>query len=370
MRKNGSAESRGLKAVDKSQPTLREQFEAQKQQGIPGDAVSQAQDATLQLQAAAAAAARSRDGGGGSPIKTTGLRRTPLSGGVNNASSQYDLPSPAVAVRNLVEQAQFAHLCTTMSSMHHRRAGYPFGTLVDFASDGAGFPIFCMSPLAIHTRNIVEDCRCSLVVQMPGWTGLANARVTIFGDVYQLPAELQEPAREIYSQKHSRDSKERWLSGNALFFRMHRISDVYFVGGFGTVQWVDVAEYTAVTPDSIVMHQPHRILQVLNDQYSVELRHLIRQGDRSASDAEFISIDRLGADVRARFGTDYSVERVGFDQPVHTLEEAVASVGRLCAKFPDTGRAAAQAADAKPTAADTATADQSDQIQQTRKPPK
>jgi Pyridoxamine 5'-phosphate oxidase len=215
--------------------------------GIPGDAVSRGQDATLQLQAAAAAAARSRDGSGGSPIRTTGLRRTPLSGGVNNASSQYDLPSPVVAVRNLVrrsitfplsaglgtevhhsqeccgfllrtpanscdwrvhagcpglqvEQVQFAHLCTTMSSMHHRRAGYPFGTLVDFASDGAGFPIFCMSPLAIHTRNIVEDCRCSLVVQMPGWAGLANARVTIFGDVFQLPPELQEPAREVRHQ--------------------------------------------------------------------------------------------------------------------------------------------------------------------------
>lgn len=74
--------------------------------GIPGDAVSRAQDATLQLQAAAAAAARNRDGSGGSPIRTTGLRRTPLSGGVNNASSQYDLPSPAVAVRNLVRRNQ------------------------------------------------------------------------------------------------------------------------------------------------------------------------------------------------------------------------------------------------------------------------
>lgn len=51
-----------------------------------------------------------------------------------------------------VEQAQLVHLCTVMSTMHHRRAGYPFGTLVDFASDGAGYPIFCMSPLGIHTR--------------------------------------------------------------------------------------------------------------------------------------------------------------------------------------------------------------------------
>lgn len=49
---------------------------------------------------------------------------------------------PPCAVRNLVEQAQFAHLCTVMSNMHHRRAGYPFGSLVDFAADGAGHPIF------------------------------------------------------------------------------------------------------------------------------------------------------------------------------------------------------------------------------------
>lgn len=65
-----------------------------------------------------------------------------------------------------VEQAQYAHLCTIMSGMHHRRAGYPFGTLVDFAADGAGYPIFSLSPLAIQTRNIMEDPRCSLVVQV------------------------------------------------------------------------------------------------------------------------------------------------------------------------------------------------------------
>lgn len=32
---------------------------------------------------------------------------------------------------------------------------------------------------------------------MPGWTGLANARVTIFGDVYALPKELQEGAQDV-----------------------------------------------------------------------------------------------------------------------------------------------------------------------------
>ncbi|KIY93436.1 hypothetical protein MNEG_14525 [Monoraphidium neglectum] len=161
-----------------------------------------------------------------------GLRRAPLSGGVKTATARYDLPAPSVAVRNLVEQAQFAHLCTIMSHMHHRRAGYPFGTLVDFATDGAGMPIFCLSPLAIHARNLIEDSRCSLVVQMPGWTGLANARVTIFGDVFQLPPDMQvcldcsdcldwggAEAREIFLAKQANERKERWVLGSFLFFR-------------------------------------------------------------------------------------------------------------------------------------------------------
>ena len=116
---------------------------------------------------------------------------------VKSATSYITAQNITVHVAAQVELAQYAHLCTIMSNMHHRRAGDPFGTIVDFASDGAGCPLFCLSPLAIHTRNIMEDPRCSLVVQMPGWTGMANARVTIFGDVYQLPPEMHEAAREV-----------------------------------------------------------------------------------------------------------------------------------------------------------------------------
>lgn len=193
-------------------------------------------------------------------------------------------------------------------------------------------PIFCLSPLAIHARNLIEDPRCSLVVQMPGWTGLANARVTIFGDTYQLPADmqvgggrarklwrlaaavgavaallaavaaagwrgiawrqlpaaaisrvavrrwfigltpasvcvcavmLQDTAREIFLAKQANTSRtEKWVMGNYMFFRMHRITDIYFVGGFGTVQWVDVNEYLTSTPDAIATNTPSRTLQV------------------------------------------------------------------------------------------------------------
>lgn len=98
-----------------------------------------------------------------------GLFRTPISGGVQSATSVNDLPKPALAVRNLMEQvihsytyalyvficfldfllsicltlnsdikARSAHLCTVMSRMHQRSKGYPFGSLVDFAPDAMG----------------------------------------------------------------------------------------------------------------------------------------------------------------------------------------------------------------------------------------
>ena len=67
---------------------------------------------------------------------------------------------------------------------------------------------------------------------------------------------------QIFAQKHAADKNERWVSGNFGFFRMHRISDIYFVGGFGTVQWVDITEYTAVKPDNIVMATPNKTLAV------------------------------------------------------------------------------------------------------------
>lgn len=40
------------------------------------------------------------------------------------------------------------------------------------------------------------------IVQLPGWSGLANARVTIFGDVYQLPPEFQGHAKDVSPHLH------------------------------------------------------------------------------------------------------------------------------------------------------------------------
>ena len=74
-----------------------------------------------------------------------------------NSMKDADLPSVAVAARNLMELADYADLSTIMSDMNHRRSGYPFASTVDFATDADGYPVFCLTPLAMHTRNLAYN---------------------------------------------------------------------------------------------------------------------------------------------------------------------------------------------------------------------
>ncbi|XVF26485.1 hypothetical protein REPUB_Repub14bG0020400 [Reevesia pubescens] len=270
-------------------------------------------------------------GSGASTGTRAGLFRTPISGGVQSATSAHGLPRPALAVRNLMEQARFAHLCTVMSRMHHRREGYPFGSLVDFAPDSMGHPIFSFSPLAIHTRNLLADPRCTLVVQIPGWSGLSNARVTIFGDVYPLPEHQQEWAHKQYIAKHQQGPSQQW--GNFYYFRMHNISDIYFIGGFGTVAWVDVKEYEALKPDKIAVDGGEQNLKELNATFSKPLKELLST-EAEVDDAALISIDSKGIDIRVRQGAQFNIQRLSFEegQAVETLEEAKAALWKVIKK--------------------------------------
>ncbi|KAL6629827.1 hypothetical protein ACP70R_029592 [Stipagrostis hirtigluma subsp. patula] len=212
--------------------------------------------------------------GGGS---RSGLFRTPISGGVHTATAVHDLPPPALAVRNLMEQP-----------------GYPFD------------PIFSLSPLAIHTRNLLADPRCTLVVQIPGWSGLSNARVTIFGDVAPLPAEQQE-----WAHQH----------------------DIYFIGGFGTVAWVDVKEYEALQPDKIAIDGGEQSLKELNAMFSKPLKKLLST-EGEVDDVALISMDSKGIDIRVRQGAQFNVQRIAYevDRSVETLEQAKEALKRIINK--------------------------------------
>ncbi|URE15485.1 Pyridoxamine 5'-phosphate oxidase [Musa troglodytarum] len=206
-------------------------------------------------------------GGSGSSGSRSGLFRTPISGGVQTATSTHDLPSPALAVRNLMEQ-------------------------------------------------------------IPGWSGLSNARVTIFGDIVPLPADQQEWARQQYMAKHQQWSSHQW--GNFYYYRMQSISDIYFIGGFGTVAWVNVNEYEATQPDKIAADGGEQSLKELNANFSKPLKELLSM-EAEIDDAALISIDSKGIDIRVRQGAQFNIQRLSFEveHSIETLEEAKKALQKI-----------------------------------------
>ncbi|CAI5473937.1 unnamed protein product, partial [Closterium sp. Yama58-4] len=106
----------------------------------------------------------------------------PISGGLSSARPCAEGSLPLARVRRGGER----HECCRLN-------GYPFRPLVDFTTDADGHPVFLLSSLGMHACNLQSDPRCTVVVQIPGWSGLANAnaRATIVGDLSPPPPSQQ-----------------------------------------------------------------------------------------------------------------------------------------------------------------------------------
>src|ERR1700685_3853352 len=70
------------------------------------------------------------------------------------------LPEPTYAerVRTLVSLCSIA----TLSTVSRKRPAYPFSSLMPYAIDEFGRPIFLISNMAMHTQNIQADHKASL----------------------------------------------------------------------------------------------------------------------------------------------------------------------------------------------------------------
>jgi hypothetical protein len=67
----------------------------------------------------------------------------------------------ATDVRTLV---QYNHGFAVMSTNSKADEGYPGGSVVGFAPDEDGRPLFIFSGMSAHTQDILADPRCSLTV--------------------------------------------------------------------------------------------------------------------------------------------------------------------------------------------------------------
>src|SRR5688572_25689580 len=201
-------------------------------------------------------------------------------------------PSHAERVRTLIDALATGTLCT----LTQEPTGYPYGSLVLFALDGHR-PVFLLSELAEHTKNLRRDARASLLVaeSRPG-DPLANGRVTLLGPCTPVAAAERARVRDAYLARHPGASY--YDDFKDFGFWSLEVEAVRYIGGYGRMSWVGAAEYRTAAPDP-VRSDASAILQHMNDDHADALP-LYCRAFSSVADAGHVTmtaIDRLGFEM-------------------------------------------------------------------------
>ena len=221
-------------------------------------------------------------------------------------------PTYAERARTLVERERTGMLAT----LSRRRSGHPFGSVMPYALDEAGQPLVLISTLAMHTQNLGADPRASLLVVEPtaAEDALAAGRVTLMGDAGRVAPAEQVTVRGAYLARHPNAAS--WVDFEDFAFWRLTVLDVYFVGGFGAMDWLLARDYAAARPDPLA-HAVADVLEHMNRDHADALLTFARVLAREeAEEARMVAVDRLGFKLRLRNGTRLSSCRIPFPREV------------------------------------------------------
>lgn len=199
----------------------------------------------------------------------------------------------ATDVRTLIE---YNHGFAVMSTNSKSDPGFPGGSVVGFAPDENGRPLFIFSGMSTHTQDILADPKCSLTIASKEFKGAADGRVNLMGTAKLVPLEEREKAKEIYLKKHP---GAFWVDfGDFNWFRME-IEKIRFVGGFARAGSVTPEEYTNAKPDPISAFGMHIAQHMNEDHQSATIAMIAGQiPGLDVSEAIITSVDSLGMYVK------------------------------------------------------------------------
>ena len=233
------------------------------------------------------------------------------------AIPQLPEPSHAERVRTLVSRTAVA----TLSTLSRKHAGFPFGSLMPYALDPQGRPLFLISNMAMHTQNLRVDPRASLFVAQTLTDGdpLGAARATVVGQAEPVPESEVATAREGYLTTH--ENSRSWVDFVDFgFFRLEPV-DIYYVGGFGVMGWVAARDYQEASPDPLAAAAPG-IIEHMNADHGDAMILIARSyAGVEATEASMTSVDRLGFYLRLKTADGMKGTRINYPNEVRMPEE-------------------------------------------------
>ena len=109
--------------------------------------------------------------------------------GPGPTNDQPVIPEPSFSerARTLVYLGRLGSL----STISRKQPGFPFGSVMPYALDDHGRPLFLISTMAMHTQNLKADPRASLLVTQNDADAdpLGASRVTLVGNALPVSSE-------------------------------------------------------------------------------------------------------------------------------------------------------------------------------------
>lgn len=191
-----------------------------------------------------------------------------------------------------------------------------------YGLDPQGRPIFLISTMAMHTQNLQADPRASLLVTQPDGDGdpLGASRVTLVGNVLTIPEPEIADARRLYLERYANSSY--WVDFDDFSFYRMDVVDVYYVGGFGVMGWVQASDYDQAHPDPLA-DVAAGIIEHMNADHKDALVLLARaSAGIESQEAAMTSVDRLGFQVRLKTAEGMRGVRIAFLREVGNANDA------------------------------------------------
>jgi len=254
---------------------------------------------------------------------STPPRHAPPKG--SDTRSQDLLYDPDVATSTHAEQAKTlaskmntATLCT----MSIEPADFPYGSFVTYAVHD-GHPIFLISALAEHTKNLLQNDKASLLVAeaADGGNPLALGRVTLVGKCTKVPDAECDAVKATFLAKH--ETASFYVDFKDFYFFRLQVQAIRYIGGFGRMSWVDEDKWMSASPDPLA-DSAMGIINHMNEDHADAMVLYCKTMSKAVDTTEAVmtGVDRYGFEMSATTGEGPRPIRLAFAQEATTPDEA------------------------------------------------
>jgi heme iron utilization protein len=205
-----------------------------------------------------------------------------------------------------------------LSTHSIKLAGYPYGSVAPLVLDHDGQPLILISTIAEHTKNIIADCKVSLLVFSGAEDLQANARLTLIGEAEQ--TDKHDPLLRARYLRYF-PSAEQYFEAHDFYFYRVQIVQARYIAGFGRMSWIAGAELRS--PRTPLIAQESGIIEHMNmdhqDNMKAYCQHFYGVNTMTI---EMLGIDTDGFDLQ----TDQQILRFNFEQAIHDARSARAAL--------------------------------------------